>query len=110
MCNTNLCPIIIENLTECHCPLVSSTVLGSGNENEEYWYCNAPHICPPNYTCQRTYINQQKHHCVPEVAGTCLAWGDPHITTFDQVWTGIYGVGTYTLVKGVQFSSQFLLN
>ena len=48
-------------------------------------------------------MNQQKHHCVPEVSGTCLALGESHITTFDQVWTGIYGVGTYTLVKGLQF-------
>ena len=52
----------------------------------------------------------ETHLCVPEVAGTCLAWGDPHIVTFDQYWTEVRAIGEYRLAEFVGDRKIFTFN
>ena len=37
--------------------------------------------------------------CLPSSLGQCMAWGDPHIVTFDGAKIDVYGVGEYVFTQ-----------
>ena len=37
--------------------------------------------------------------CFVDTLGTCGAWGDPHVVTFDGQNIDVYGVGTYVFIR-----------
>ena len=68
------------------------------------WMCN--NGCDWGESCQKSGLENTEYRCVPASLGECMAWGDPHVVTFDGAKNDVYGISLYTFAEA-GFKNRF---
>ena len=87
LCNTQLCPMSMSLIPDCFCP--------QNDEGIPTWQCYSDDCDTKTERCELFDYKNMIYKCKPKVLGECIAWGDPHLITFDQQNIDVYGVGDY---------------
>ena len=88
VCNTDLCPRV---QTTCYCPD------GQVRCRDKDW-CNNKEDCELNSWFKAKTIDNT-YECRDRSYSVCKGWGDPHIVTFDNAKSDVYGVAQYVFAQ-----------